>query len=270
MWFGMRSARLGAEVGAAWTRAEKAEGEGVSLRAEVGRLESANSALESRGIELEKDIEAARAAHEAEVRRVQDVAREQMRAVEGEKKRMQEDFAQFEVKMQQTFKNLAGDALKGSNEQFLKLAGETIAKQTQAGASDLEQRRQAIDASLKPLAEAVRATGEKIAQLDKDRVQTHASIQEQVRAMHESSAKLSEETKKLGDALRKPEVRGAYGEMQLKRVAELAGMTAYCDFSTQETVEGVDGERLRPDMVVRLPSGRTVIVDAKTNIQAYI
>lgn len=270
VWFGMRAARLGAEVVSAATRAERAEGEGVSLRGEVARLTGAVNAWENKAIALEKDVEAQAKAHGAEVRRVQDVARAQMEAVEDRERRMKEDFALFEAKMQQSFKALAGDALKSSTGEFLKLADQKFSGLQQASAGELDKKRQAFEQLVKPLSETLQRTDAKLAEIDKNRATTHAALVEQVRQMSDASLRLSEETRKLGDALRKPEVRGAYGEMQLRRVAEIAGMTAYCDFSEQESVEGVDGEKLRPDMVVKLPSGRRVVVDAKTNIQAYL
>lgn len=240
------------------------------MREEAGRLSAACNAQENRVIALERDLAAGVREHGAELRRVQDVARAQVEAVEERERRMQEDFALFEAKMQQSFKTLAGDALRSSTGDFLRLANESLARQTQAGAGELEKKRLAFEALVRPLSETLQKTDARLAEIDRGRAATHAAITEQVRQVSEASMRLQEEARRLGDALRKPEVRGAYGEMQLRRVAEIAGMTAYCDFGEQESVEGVDGERLRPDMVVKLPSGRRVVVDAKTNIQAYL
>ncbi len=270
VWFGMRSARLGAEVVSAGSRAERAEADGEAMRAEAVRLVAAHNAQENRVIALEKDLASAREAHGAEVRRVQEVARAQMQAVEERERQVREDFALFEGKMQQSFKALAGDALKSSTGEFLKLADQKFSGLAQQSAGELDKKRLAFEQLVKPLSETLQRTDAKLAEIDKARASSHAAITEQVRQMSEAGMRLQEETRRLGDALRKPEVRGAYGEMQLRRVAEIAGMTAYCDFGEQETVEGVDGDRVRPDMVVKLPSGRRVVVDAKTNIQAYM
>jgi hypothetical protein len=147
VWFGMRAARLGAEVVSAATRAERAEGEGSALRGEVARLAGAANAWENRAIALEKDVESQAKAHEADVRRVQDVARAQMEAVEERERRMKEDFALFEAKMQQSFKALAGDALKSSTGEFLKLADQKFAGLQQASAGELDKSGRPLSSS---------------------------------------------------------------------------------------------------------------------------
>src|SRR5690606_11941525 len=109
-----------------------------------------------------------------------------------------------------------------------------------------------------------------IKELERRRSEAYVRLHEQVEALKLGSQGLVEETSKLVTALRKPQVRGQYGEIQLERVAELAGMTSYCDFSTQSSVRDSEGNLLRPDMVVSLPNGREIVIDAKTNIEAYL
>jgi len=167
---------------------------------------------------------------------------EQQRAsLEREKAALKEQFAEANGKLREAFGSLAADALKSNREQFMALAEQK-----------LEAKRGAVEEMVKPIAETLKRTDAKLAVIE------------------QAGTELRSETGKLVRALREPHVRGRYGEIQLKRVAELAGMSAFCDFSEQEQSRGIDGTPLRPDMVVRMPSGRSVVVDAKTNIQAYL
>lgn len=213
---------------------------------------------------------------DAQQRRERDLAVEAAtlrERVDAHEKRRQEDAEQrarlFE-QFQHTFDALAAKALDASSAQFLKLAKESFAAEHEKARAELEQRRAAVDQLVKPIGETLRKTDEKLAAMAQERAATHAELKEQVRAMLESGRTLRDETGKLTRALRKPQVRGRYGEIQLERVAELAGMRPYCDFSTQESVRDGDHNLLRPDMVVRLPNGRVVLVDAKCNIEAYL
>lgn len=137
-------------------------------------------------------------------------------------------------------------------------------------AAEIDQRRAAVDALVRPIAETLKKTDEKLVALEKERAAADAALREQVRSLTDRSQSLSDQTGKLVQALRRPEVRGRYGEIQLQRVVELAGLRAYCDFDTQSSTRDNEDRLLRPDMVVRLPNGRSVAVDAKTNIDAYI
>jgi DNA recombination protein RmuC len=134
----------------------------------------------------------------------------------------------------------------------------------------MDLKKSAVDQLIKPISETLARTDAKLQEIDKARLQTAATISEQLKAAADASAALRDETGKLARALREPHVRGRYGELQLRRVAELAGMQAWCDFAEQHSTTDADGNALRPDMVVRLPSDRVVVVDAKTNIQAYL
>ncbi|HRQ72175.1 MAG TPA: DNA recombination protein RmuC [Phycisphaerales bacterium] len=157
------------------------------------------------------------------------------------------------------FKRLAAEALSHSQKQLLERAGAMWEAQQKEGEAELDKRKTAVEELVKPIGETLRETRERLTRLD-----------EQVRQAGEASGALREEASKLVRALSRPEVRGRYGEIQLRRVAELAGMTAYCDFAEQASSTDEEGRRLRPDMVVLLPNERKIAVDAKTPTDAYM
>lgn len=177
----------------------------------------------------------------AEIAHVESLAQEKLEAVRRERDAIKAELIKFEVKLRDVFGSLAADALKANQAQFLTLAEQKF-----------EAKRSTIDDLVKPIAETLMKTSEKLAVIE------------------QAGTELRNETGKLVRALREPQVRGRYGELQLRRVAELAGMSSYCDFAEQPTTRDADGNALRPDMVVTMPSNRTVVVDAKTNIQGYV
>ena len=167
------------------------------------------------------------------------------------------------------FEALAASALKSNNETFVALAQQTMARFHQQAADELGKREQAVATLVKPIGEALSRTHEQIQQLEKQREHAYGSLTQYLRTMQETQTALSAETRNLATALRKPDVRGRYGELTLQRVVELAGMTEHCDFSQQETVAGESGA-LRPDLVVRMPGARAIVVDAKFPLDAYL
>ena len=167
-----------------------------------------------------------------------------------------------QARLGDTFKALSADALRESNTAFLQLA-------QQALAAELEPRQQAMDGLVRPLTEALRRYEDEVHQMEVKGQQAYGSVEKQLEMLATRSAELQRETNNLVTALRAPHVRGRWGEITLHRVVELAGMTEHCDYLEQVTVEGETG-RLRPDMVVRLPNGREVIVDAKVPLVAYL
>lgn len=167
------------------------------------------------------------------------------------------------------FQALSGEALKQNNEAFLKLAAVSFETLQAKAEGDLAQRQQAIDGLVRPLHESLQRYDEQMRLLEQSRQSAYGGLDQHLKLLAESHQRLQQETGNLVKALRAPTVRGQWGEITLKRVAELAGMVDHCDFAEQTTVGGEEG-RLRPDMVVHLPGGRQIIVDAKTVLAAYL
>jgi DNA recombination protein RmuC len=191
--------------------------------------------------------------------------------LEGERRAAQErseSFKQAAGELSEKFKALSRDALKDNNQSFLDLARATLEKFQTSAQGDLELRQRAIDQLVKPLKESLERVDGKIGEMEKARAGAYSELREQVRALATSQLQLQSETGNLVKALRTPHIRGRWGEIQLRRVVELAGMLQYCDFTEQETVTGEDG-RIRPDVIVRLPGGRTIVVDAKVPFDAF-
>ncbi len=157
-----------------------------------------------------------------------------------------------------TFKALSADALRQSQSSFLEMA-----------ATQLDRRQGAIDAAVRPLQDALVRYEEHVRALEATRQDAYGTLKEQLRSLAVTNAELQRETGQLATALRAPNVRGRWGEITLHRVVELAGLTEHCDYGEQVTVEGQAG-RLRPDMVVHLPGGREIVVDAKVPLAAYL
>lgn len=167
------------------------------------------------------------------------------------------------------FKALSADALQSNNRQFLDLATQTLGRYQDGAKADLDQRQQAIDAVLTPLKEALGKVEGKIGELEQLRAAAYAGLREQVGQLMDAQGALRGETASLARALRAPSVRGRWGELQLRRVVELAGLIDRVDFHEQPHVAGEDGG-LRPDMTVRLPGGGIVVIDAKAPLTAYL
>ena len=175
-----------------------------------------------------------------------------------------------EVKLSDTFKALSADALRASSEQFLQLAKSSLATQTEEAKGDIEKRKTAIEALVKPVAESLGKFELRIGEIEKAREGAYAELKEQVRSLGEGQLGLQRETASLVKALRQPTGRGQWGELQLRRVVELAGMQEHCDFETQHTSTTDEGKRLRPDLIVRLPGGKIIVVDSKTPMDGFL
>ena len=168
-----------------------------------------------------------------------------------------------------SFKALSAEIYRSNSESFLQIAKSTLSHFQERAKDDLNQRKEAINDLVKPLQDSLQKVDVHVRQLEKERIAAYTSLAEQVKSMAMSQTRLQGETANLARALRTPVARGRWGEMQLRRVVEMAGMLAYCDFVEQQTVQGEEGG-LRPDMIIRLPNGQQIVVDSKASLQAYL
>lgn len=170
--------------------------------------------------------------------------------------------ATMRSELQTSFRALSAEALKRNNEDFLILAKSTFDKHQQVAASELDKRKEQITHLVKPLHDSLEKVDKQFREIEQTRLESYAQLLNQV-------GELKTRTGSLAQALRAPKTRGRWGELHLRRVAEMAGMLNYCDFNEQACAEGEDG-RLQPDMVVRLAGGKSIVVDAKTPMDAYL
>jgi DNA recombination protein RmuC len=172
-------------------------------------------------------------------------------------------------RLSSVFGQLASQQFQSHTETFLKLARESLGAHNERAKGELAAREQAIENLVRPIREALGRTEAQLQELDKARRETHGSIVAQLEAMSMSQQALSLETRNLVGALRRPEVRGQWGEISLRRLVELAGMVEHCDFVSQSHLATESGA-VRPDMVINLPEGRQLVVDVKTPLDAYL
>ena len=163
-----------------------------------------------------------------------------------------------------SFKALSADALRSNNQSFLELARETFGKLHQQSADDLGKRQQAIDSLVKPLKESLEKVDAKIGEIEKARAGAYGQLSEQLKSLGTAQLSLQAEASKLTTALRSTTTAGTWGELQLRRVVEMSGMSSYCDFTEQQSAGG-----FRPDLIVRLPGGQQIVIDAKAPNDAY-
>jgi DNA recombination protein RmuC len=171
--------------------------------------------------------------------------------------------------LKDTFAALSANALATNNQRFLELAKEKLGEFQHAATSDLNGRQQAINELVQPLKESLGKVDSKLQEVDRDRALSHARLAEQLRSLSAAQVSLQLETGRLARALRSPNIRGQWGELQLRRVLEAAGMLEGSHFELKESVNGDNG-RLTPDVIVRLPGGRNVVVDAKVPLSAFL
>ncbi len=219
----------------------------ASAQADLGRLREESAARESQVARLETSLDAERRASQEKLRLLDEA----------------------QIRLGNAFRALSAQALESNNASFLHLAKATLERFQEGAKGDLEQRQRAIDDLVKPLQESLGKVDQKIADLEKERAVAHRSLSDHLTGLATSQSNLERETAKLVNALRSPTTRGRWGEIQLQRVVEMAGMLNYCDFVTQKTVATEEG-RLRPDLVVRLPNQKNIVVDSKAPLEAYL
>ncbi|MES1256615.1 MAG: DNA recombination protein RmuC [Acidobacteriota bacterium] len=181
-------------------------------------------------------------------------------------------YQQADAQLRDTFGALSAAALRANNEQFLDLAETRLQRSRAEATADIDARRQAIEALLAPMAKTLDQVDREIKEAERRRAESGAELGERLRALDAAGQDLRGQTARLVDALKRPGVRGRWGELQLKRVVELAGMLDRCDFEEQQTVAAADDtdRRLRPDVIVTLPGGKHVVIDAKVPLDAYL
>jgi len=241
-WLGLRSRSAGAAA-----RLSLLEKELATARAELARLQEANARLREQAAALDATL-----VHEREA------ASEKLELID-----------RATTELREAFQALASDALRSNNQSFLQLAKASLEKFQSEAKGDLDARQKAVETMVTPIKESLDKVDVQIQQMEKERSQAYGTLSEQVQSLIGTQKALEAETGNLVKALRTPAVRGRWGEIQLQRVVEIAGMQSYCDFDEQVTISTSDG-RLRPDLVVKLPGGKNVVVDAKTPLQAYL
>lgn len=216
-------------------------------RAEAQKLSNANADLNNRRATLEATLEHVRKANDEKI----------------------ELLDRATLDLREAFQALSAEALKSNNQAFLELARTSLERFQTEASGDLKLRQEAVANLVAPIGESLKKVESQIQQIEKDRSEAYGDLTAQVRSLIGTQEKLQTETGNLVKALRTPTVRGRWGEIQLRRVVEIAGMLSYCDFSEQETISTSNG-RLRPDLVIKLPGGKNVVVDAKTPLLAYL
>jgi len=224
------------------------------IRRRLGETAQREDAARDRVIALEREKAGLAQALESE----REVGRERVEA-----------FRQAEQRLRESFQALSSEALDRNNERFLALAGERFEKLQQLAQQDLEQRQEGIHSLVTPIRESIGKVDESLQRVEKERKGDFAGLREQLRLVASGHETLQRETAQLVRALRTPAARGRWGEVQLRRVVEMAGMQRHCDFVEQASADTGDGRR-RPDLLVQLPGERRIVVDAKAPLEAYL
>lgn len=244
---------------------ERAQRQTAANAAEVAdlkaQLDAANKRL-AEHVQTHADLTAANAEAQSDNTRIAAENADLSAKLDAANKRLAEQ-TDIEKTLLDQFKVMASDALKSNNDQFIKAADAKIGALVTQANKDFSISKDAVNELVKPLSDELK-------RIEEARNKSQGSLTEQIKALQENNSSLVAETRGLATALKRPEVRGSWGEMQLRRVVELAGMQDYCDYEEQVTVTADDGSRDRPDMVVRMPNNRTIVVDAKAPMNAYL
>jgi DNA recombination protein RmuC len=176
-----------------------------------------------------------------------------------------------DASLRETFRALSDEALKSNNQAFLTLAETKLGEVRAHAAADIDQRKAAIENLLAPMAKTLGEVDRELRDSERRRIESSAQLLQRIASLDTAGKDLRTETGRLVDALKRPQVRGRWGELQLQRVVELAGMVEHCDFVTQSTVSKGDGDRrMRPDVIIHLPGGKNIVIDSKAPLDAYL
>ena len=245
-------------AGFAWMLAQSKSAALAERKAELEReISSVRSQLSQQQVD-NSALQAGKAAVEATLDGERRGTEEKLRLLAG---------ASEELKAQ--FKALATSALESSNASFLQLAKGTLEKYQSEARGELEKREKAVETMVKPISDSLKQVDEHVRELEKSRAEAYGNLTSQVASLLKTQEALQTETGNLVKAMREPQARGRWGELQLRRCLELAGMLNYCDFREQVTVSR-DDRNLRPDVIVKLPGEKNIVVDAKVPLAAYL
>ena len=247
-------------------RKKNLELENIRLDERGQALHRDNERLHETATERERDLEALSHEYNNLKARVAEISarREEEEAHAKEKIQLLED---AKVRLNEQFKVMAQEALKSNNQSFLQLAKESMQKFQAEAKGDLDVKKKEIGELVNPIKDSLTKVDKKIEEIEKARSEAYGSLKQHLQSLGEAHTMLRQETHNLSKALRAPAVRGRWGEIQLRRVVEVAGMLNYCDFVEQES--GSDS-RLRPDLIVKLPNNKNVVIDSKAPLQAYL
>ncbi len=240
----------------------------LAARSKLATLAERSSALEAEGATLRSGLATLQASHSTLVE-----SKAALEATYVSERRNAEEklqlLTQASEEMRAQFESLAARALQNNNANFLDLAKATLERQQTEAKGELEKREQAVKTLVEPITQSLKQVDEQVRALEEKRAHAYGTLSTQVASLLETQKALQTETGNLVKALREPQARGRWGEVQLRRVIELAGMSEHCDFDEQVTVIG-DERRIRPDVVVKLPGDKQVVIDSKAPIVAYL
>ena len=253
----------------AWAWANSSGGAArLELEKRAAGLDSTATELKKQNDSLQQDLRVSqkRIEDEQRLRATAEKDAESQRANLAEQRRLLDD---AQVRLREAFQSLAGEVLKSSNNQFMELAKSKFDSLQKEAEGDLEQRKIAIQSMVDPLQTAVKNLHLEVSRVESARQEAYGSLRSEVQLLNATSKELREETGGLVSSLKQPQVKGKWGELTLRRAVELAGMSPHCDFEEQQSVDTEEG-RLRPDLIVHLPGGTQIVVDAKVPLHAAL
>lgn len=243
--------------------------------ATLAEASAQSKAATERAASMQADRDGAREQRDAAVAEVRDLtgqlaaARSDVEAARRASELREVQIKQDQDRVREQFEALAAKALNENSKSWLQMAQQELAKSQQSHQAELDKKSVAVENLVKPINEALGKVDKQVSQMEKERQDAFSRLDEQIKSLSTAQQDLNKETAALVTALRKPQVRGQWGEMQLRRAVEFAGMVEHCDFSEQVTTSDVDSKK-RPDMVINLPEGRTIVLDAKVSLSAIL